>query len=65
MKKVTILIREAFDVTDENLHKQLKRLGFQQKNVFETIGSIEGELPDTSIDSVKDLDAVAWIEIHS
>ena len=65
MKKVTILIREAFDVTDENLHKQLKHLGFQQKNVFETIGSIEGELPDTSIDSVKDLDAVAWIEIHA
>ena len=65
MTKVTILIREAFDVKDEHLHKQLKRLGFHQNNIFETIGSIEGELPDTSIDSVKDLDAVAWIEIHS
>ena len=60
--KVTLIIRERYDMTDAVLTEQLKKAGFKTIHLLETVGSIVGEIDEANLSNLDNIDAVAWVE---
>ena len=62
MPKITLIIRERYELNDPVLQQKLKMHGFVTSMVLDTIGSIVGEAREEQIKALEELDEVAGIE---